>query len=145
MEQRVLLLEDDRILSKLIRRHLQGQGLGATVVESCQAARQAVANCTFDLVLTDFRLPDCVGLDFVEELAALPGRPPVLIVTGEQRHVWERKALELGVEAYLRKPFPMGAVIHIARCLLEGERCFPRCSRGYEPHHGPNKHCPLNL
>lgn len=47
-QQQVLLLEDDRILSKLIRRHLQGQGFRATAVEICQAARQAVANGTLD-------------------------------------------------------------------------------------------------
>jgi len=144
MPHHVLIVEDNLILAKSIQRHLEREGVEVTAVGSCEEARRAFDTRRYDLILTDVRLPDGVGLDLIEEIGRAPQRPPVLIITGEERLAWEQRARELGIEAFLVKPFAMATLGQIVRCLLEGHCCFPRCSKGYEPHHCP-ENCPLNL
>jgi DNA-binding NarL/FixJ family response regulator len=49
-------------------------------------------------------------------------------MTADELHTWKEHALRVGVAAYLLKPFPLAHLRNVVRCLLGGDRCFPRCS-----------------
>lgn len=81
---RILLAEDERTISKLIKQVLASVGHMVTTVQSAtQAIAELEAN-QFDLVLLDLNLADGDGLRVVEALQALPEREiPVVLMTGE--------------------------------------------------------------
>jgi two-component system chemotaxis response regulator CheY len=82
--------------------------LGATDVTEAADGCEAVAAFkagSFDLVLTDWKMPHKSGLEILREIRAMDARVPVVMVTseGERRRVLE--AIEAGATDYLLKPF----------------------------------------
>ena len=82
--KRILVAEDDRIISKFYQLHFQRAGLhgcffttGAEIIESAKQERP-------DLVILDYELPDICGPDVMRELHRIPGSEnvPVIFVTG---------------------------------------------------------------
>jgi len=142
--KRILIIDDNLRLVKALTRCLQSQGFETSTAATCDQARRALRATSYDMIVMDLNLPDCDGLDLLEQIGLLGSRPPVLLTTAEELVHWQERARDLGVEAYLVKPFPLKAFMSIVRCLLVGHCCFPRCSKGYKAHGGPEG-CPLNL
>ena len=67
-----------------------------------------LAETTFDLAITDVRLPGMGGAEFLREARRLAPEMPVIIVTGADGD--EAKYIEAGAFGYLLKPFLFGEV-----------------------------------
>jgi len=81
---RILLAEDERMISRLIKQVLAGAGHEVIGVQSCSEAIELLRGDPFDLVLPDLNLSDGDGFRVVEELQARSDvQPPVLLMTGE--------------------------------------------------------------
>ncbi|MBP86330.1 MAG: two-component system response regulator [Planctomycetaceae bacterium] len=103
---RVLVADDSRTMRTIIVRSLASLGVTEVVeaADGCEAVAAFKAG-TFDLVLTDWRMPNKSGLDLLREIRQVDARVPVVMVTtkGERCRVME--AIEAGVSDYLLKPF----------------------------------------
>jgi DNA-binding response OmpR family regulator len=131
--KRILIIDDNLCLGKALTRCLQSQGFETSAAATCDQARRAMRATSYDMIVTDLDLPDCSGLDLLEEIGLLGSRPPILLTTGEELVHWQERARDLRIEAYLVKPFPLMTFMEVVRCLLEGHRCLPQCSKGEEP------------
>ncbi len=115
------LVVDDNPTNRLIlSRTLDRWGLTVEAVGSGEEALQALAR-PFDLVILDLRMPGMTGLDLARAITAgASGAPKLLMLTasGDREHA--RKARDMGITAYLTKPFRQAHLHASIRDLLSG-------------------------
>jgi two-component system, OmpR family, response regulator len=101
----LLIVEDDEVLGKALRRGLEEAGHRCTWVKSGAKALNVAAAQKCDVVLLDLMLPDRPGLEVLRGLRAQGVQTPVIILTA-LGSVEERVAgLNAGADDYLVKPF----------------------------------------
>ena len=101
----ILLIEDDETLRFTIARALKKAAYEVVDVASLPEARNAFAAGNFDLVLTDVNLGAESGIDFVEELRGLGYQGGVVVMTAFATVDDAVRAMKLGADDYLAKPF----------------------------------------
>lgn len=101
---RVLIIEDDRMLARLVERTLGEAGYAVDVTRSADEGRDAALAATYDAVLLDLELPDRSGLEVVRTLRREGRDVPVLIMTGRHDDQDIVRGLDAGADDYLLKP-----------------------------------------
>jgi DNA-binding NtrC family response regulator len=81
--KRILHVDDDREIQKFIGVILSNLG-DITPIETLQAARAAIRNTRFDLVLLDFTLPDGSGSELIHEMATQDPSIPIVVFSGHE-------------------------------------------------------------
>jgi DNA-binding response OmpR family regulator len=104
---RILVVEDDPVLSDGLRAGLGMFGATLDVVESCADGRAALASSEFDALVLDLMLPDGSGLDLLADMRAAGNRTPVLLLTALDEIADRIKGLDAGADDYLGKPFDL--------------------------------------
>lgn len=123
--QRVLMIEDEEDVAYIVRYLLERHGF---VVEQASDGRQALDRIENSqpptLVLMDIMLPYHDGLELTERLRAQPGweQVPVLMLTAKAREADIVRALELGADDYVTKPFQPEELLARIRRLLRRSR-----------------------
>jgi DNA-binding response OmpR family regulator len=103
---RVLLVEDDRALGRMLTWTFEEHGARALLASTCAAARTIAAAAGFDLALVDADLPDGDGVMLAEALRA--DHPAAMVAICSGRHGIGGNALHApGVDAILIKPVPI--------------------------------------
>lgn len=100
----VLIVDTDWALKASTARILEREGLAVTAVGTLEAARGALRAHDFDLVISDVRLPDGDGMDFVRESKVAHEDLPVLLWTGQPTIDDATQAVHEGVAGFLIKP-----------------------------------------
>ena len=103
MKPRVLLIEDDEKLGKQVVAHLREGGFEPTWIRD-GAEALAVSFKPFGMVILDLMLPGAYGLDVLKHLRRDSGIP-VLILSARNETADKVRALKLGADDYLTKPF----------------------------------------
>jgi signal transduction histidine kinase len=101
--RRVLLVEDDEGLVRLITRRLTRQGYQVDASRDAGAAIQSASEAVYDLLVLDYQLPDMNGQDLIRELGSQGIKTDFVVITG---HGDERIAVEImkqGARDYLVK------------------------------------------
>jgi two-component system response regulator QseB len=114
----VLVVEDDPLIASFIRKALARQGHDVEWVTTGNAALERVAAGGVDLQLLDLGLPDIDGLDVLRRLQERGERVPVIIITSRSDPADRAIAQELGVDAYLTKPFPLANLLAVVNGTL---------------------------
>lgn len=102
---RVLLIEDDRMTSRSIELMLRAGGFLVEAVTAGEDGVDLAEVYDFDLILLDLNLPDMSGLEVLRTLRRGRNGTPVLMLTGTLEIESKVKALKLGADDYLTKPF----------------------------------------
>jgi len=101
MKARILVIEDDALLNRMIMRQLEGMGYEVTGMESLGDARDYLKKYEPDLIISDMRLPDG---DCLAELPALAEFHPVIVLTAYGTVKNAVEAIQAGAADYLSKP-----------------------------------------
>jgi len=101
---RVLLVDDDLGLRKMIGILLEKEGLRCTRAENSEEALLCLENQGFELVIVDKNLPGLSGLQLARIIHLLSPETPIVIITGYASEETAREAAALGVVEYIRKP-----------------------------------------
>jgi len=101
---RVLVVDDEADLRELLEITLLKMGLDVDSTETLQHARQLFAEKDYQLVLTDMRLPDGLGLELVREVTASGKNIPIAVVTAFGSADNAVVALKAGAFDYVSKP-----------------------------------------
>lgn len=104
---RVLVVEDEERIARFILKGLRAGGHEVDTVGTGYAAldRAVPEPSAYDLVLLDLGLPDLDGLQVLERLRAHAVLTPVLVVTARLAPEEQQRAMGLGADDYLLKPF----------------------------------------
>lgn len=100
---RILYVEDDQALARLVQRHLERAGHVITLAYDGGAALAQYAAGTYDVLVVDFELPVLDGLGVIRHLRHEPNVPPILMVTASSDEVVALEALQSGVADYIIK------------------------------------------
>jgi CheY-like chemotaxis protein len=112
---RVLVVDDDAAVRELITVNLELEGFVVASAEDGVAALAAVDAFGPDLVTLDVMMPRLGGFETLERLRADPRTAsiPVVMVTSRTRAADRARAEELGVAAYVTKPFEPGELVEV--------------------------------
>ncbi|MCC6494110.1 MAG: response regulator transcription factor [Pirellulales bacterium] len=101
----VLVVEDDEVLGKALRRGLEEAGHRCTWAKNGEKALGLATAQKCDALVLDLMLPDCQGLDVLREIRAHGIRTPVIILTALGSVEERVTGLNAGADDYLIKPF----------------------------------------
>jgi two-component sensor histidine kinase len=100
---RVLYVDDDAGLARLVQKTLEPRGYLFEHVASANAAIARLSEGGIDVVALDHHMPDQTGLDVLPQIVALPDAPPVVYVTGSEDSRVAVAALKAGAADYVWK------------------------------------------
>ncbi len=102
---RILIIDDDVAFCKMLSSFLARNNYDVQTAYSAQSAKEVAADQkTFDLFITDLRLPDDDGIDLMVTLLKLYPATPVILMTGYSDVTTAVKALKNGASDYITKP-----------------------------------------
>ena len=120
--ERILIVEDERLLRKSIREALESEGYGVTDVDRVDRALDSLGREEFDLAVVDQRLPDGEGMDVLRAVKARFPDVPVVLMTAYSSVQDAVEAMRRGAYDYLNKPFDLDELILVIGKALETTR-----------------------
>jgi two-component system response regulator AtoC len=116
---RILLVDDQPELRRLFRRNLSKIGHDVVEAWNGRAAIELARQGSFDVVISDVRMPDMSGIDLLKALYEHDPDLPVLLVSGSNDPETAHQAVDYGAFSYLMKPVPFDVMReHAARAIL---------------------------
>jgi two-component system phosphate regulon response regulator OmpR len=116
--QRILVVDDDPEIRKLLARYIESQGFRVLLAASCRELRDKLATNAVDLIVLDVMLPDGSGLEVCRDLRAQRSSVPIILLTALKEDVDRIIGLEIRADDYLGKPFNPRELIARARAVL---------------------------
>ena len=115
---RLLVVEDDDIVADAITRGLSAANFSVHRVTSAETAQSAIAAEEFALAVIDVGLPGTDGLTLVRRLRSAGKTLPTLILTARCTLSDKVKALDIGADDFLSKPFEPAELVARCRALM---------------------------
>jgi two-component system copper resistance phosphate regulon response regulator CusR len=115
---RVLVIEDDTSIGRVIEGVLADDGLESALAGSAEKGFFLLFAQSFDLLILDRMLPDRDGLDVLRALRQRGLTLPVLMLTARDATMERVEGLEAGADDYLPKPFELPELVARVRALL---------------------------
>lgn len=100
---KVLYIDDDPGISRLIQKTLETRGYDVVVAASGPEGLELLTSQIFDIVALDHHMPGHTGLEVLKDIRTLPGAPPVIYVTGSEDSHIAVTALKSGAVDYVWK------------------------------------------
>jgi len=109
MSQKILLIDDDDLVTKTLRKLLSIKGYQVETANNALEAVTKVATTDFDLVISDVRMPGENGIVAIEKIKAIYSERKVvcgyILISGYAEEDTPSHAIRLGVDKFLNKPF----------------------------------------
>lgn len=107
MGKKILLVEDEKNVILGVRTCLDAVGYDVEIVEDGEEALNAVSREHPDLILLDLLLPKLDGFEVLKVLKGTPetAKIPVIVLTAKAEEEDRQRALDLGANNYMTKPF----------------------------------------
>jgi two-component system response regulator AtoC len=123
LEKQVLIVEDEIVFAKAVKKQLQRAGYKSEIAGDLATAREKFESQSPDLVLLDMRLPDGSGLDFLETIKkGNDSNTAVLVMSAYGELEDAVSAMKLGASDYLKKPVDLDELlINVEKVLDKNE------------------------
>lgn len=108
---RILIVEDEQTLNRTICEGLQEFGYQTDSSENFKDAEYFVGIRNYDLVLTDLMLHDGNGMELIEIIKTKSPRTSVIVISAKDDKETEIKALKVGADDFIKKPFDFDVLI----------------------------------
>lgn len=119
MEQKILIIEDNVVLSQLQKEWLEKSGYNVMTAMNEPIARRLICQQPFDLILSDVRLPEGNGIALLEWLNKTKNRIPFVVMTEYASFSDAVRAIKLGAKDYLPKPVHKERLLELVREFLK--------------------------
>jgi len=116
---RVLVVDDEKPQRDILQMILEAEGYETTAAGNGRQALQAAGGDTFDVVLTDLKMPDMNGIEVLSELLALQPAPLVVLMTAHGTIDSAVEAMRRGAFDYLTKPLEKDELLLVIRRAME--------------------------
>jgi DNA-binding NtrC family response regulator len=120
--ERILIVEDEKLIRWSIRSRLQDDGLVVEEADSGKAAFELLAEDEWDLMILDYRLPDTTGLEILERVRQELPEVSVVMMTAYGTVEGAVQAMKLGAFDYLTKPVNLDELAMVVQKALETTR-----------------------
>jgi DNA-binding response OmpR family regulator len=115
--KRILIVEDEERLARLISRVLREEGYAAETAADGKVGLSRALSEDFDLLILDWMLPDRSGIQILRGLRAAEMSVPVLMLTARDQIEDRVEGLDAGADDYLPKPFAFPELLARVRAL----------------------------
>src|ERR1700722_11844665 len=119
---RILLVEDDSGITDTLQRVLTAEGHVVEIEKRGDGGLARAVKDSFNLVITDLKLPGLNGLELVRQLHKTKPRLPIILVTAFGTTQTAIEAMKLGAYDYLLKPFNLPQLIELVRKAADSNR-----------------------
>lgn len=119
---RVLVVDDEQVICDILADFLQLEGFTVATCGSAETALQMLEKETFDLLLTDLKMPGMGGLDLLLRVADLSEDIITVIMTGYGTVETAIQAMKKGAFDYILKPFKPETVVQVLERALDKQR-----------------------
>ncbi len=121
--ERIMLVDDEQIVVESFYRILKGLGYNVTVFKNSQEALDTFNSNPdgFDIIITDYAMPQMNGFDFVENIKIKNPDIPVIMTSGYISIMMEKKAEEYLISSLLKKPLTTSQLTNAIRKIFETE------------------------
>jgi two-component system KDP operon response regulator KdpE len=117
-ELRVLVVDDEPAIRRFLRASLSAQGYQVIEAQTATGARELFRRNTPDVVVLDLGLPDGDGLDIIKELRDSGSAAPIIVLSSRTDEAGKVRALDLGADDYVTKPFGVEELLARLRAAL---------------------------
>jgi two-component system, chemotaxis family, sensor kinase CheA len=119
---RVLVVDDSISIRKYVQRFLDRSGYNVETATDGMNALEALAKEKYDAVITDLEMPVMHGYDLIAEMKRNPVfmSIPIIVLTSRAGDKHRQKAVDMGAQDYLVKPFEEQEMLEALRRLLAG-------------------------
>jgi DNA-binding response OmpR family regulator len=118
-EARILVVDDDQVIQQLLKVNLELEGYAVEVASDGEEALALFDGFQPDLVLLDIMMPKLDGWEVARRLnASEGGPPPIVLLSARAQEADVQKGNDLGVAAYVTKPFDPIELLELVAGLL---------------------------
>jgi two-component system response regulator ResD len=120
LKKRVLVVEDDERIRKVVRIILTCDELEVDEAAGGQEALDSLAAGTYDLVVLDLMMPDVDGMQVLQKIRSTPGlaEVPVIVVTAKSSDADIMTGFRQGANYYITKPFEPRELVDSVELIL---------------------------
>jgi two-component system KDP operon response regulator KdpE len=115
--RRILVVDDEPQITRVLRTSLSSQGYDIRVANNGETALEILKDWTPDLVITDLAMPSMDGLELCRKLRA-SSQLPIIVLSVKSEERTKVRALDLGADDYVTKPFAIGELLARVRANL---------------------------
>lgn len=115
---RILVVEDERKLARLLERGLREEGFAVDIAEDGEEGLWRARQSGYDVIVLDALLPRMDGFELLQALRSGGNRTRVLMLTARDGVEDRVRGLDLGADDYLTKPFAFAELLARVRALL---------------------------
>ena len=108
---RILIIEDEVTLNKMLAEGLKEYGYQSDVVETLKDGEYYLDIRNYDLVLMDWMLPDGNSVDIIGDIKSKTPKTVVVVLSARDDNESEIEALKSGADDYIRKPFDFDVLV----------------------------------
>ncbi len=118
----ILFVDDDQTILNMIEEYLAAFDYKVSIVDSGLKALELIKDQDFDVVFTDFKMPDIDGLELLAMIKEYRPATEVIIVTGHGSMESAIQAMKFGSYDYIQKPFKLDVLRIVINKLFEEKR-----------------------
>jgi two-component system response regulator AtoC len=111
----ILIVEDEAKMRRLLELQLAEEGFRAQTAADAETGLKLINKESFDLVVTDFRLPGMSGLEFLQAVKRTNANLPIIIMTAHGTVESAVEAMKVGASDYVLKPFSLAELMLVIR------------------------------
>lgn len=126
MEKRVLIVDDDPDILKIVSAFLELENFQIFTAQSISEAKRIFQRESPDLIILDIMLPDESGLEWLKELKRFTPLTPVLLLTAKSSVSDKVIGFELGADDYIAKPFEPLELVARCKALLRKKEIYTK-------------------
>jgi len=105
MGGKVLVIDDEEVILESCRKIFTDEGFDVVTTNSPEEGLKLISDSSFDVILCDWKMPDCDGMDVVEEIDRRSPDSTVVMITGYPTMSRATEAMKRGAMDYIAKPF----------------------------------------
>lgn len=119
---KILVVDDERVICDILADFLELEGFSVTTAEDGKAALAELSRGTYDLVLSDLKMPNMGGIELLDAIQIHTPNIVTIIMTGFGTVETAINAMKRGAYDYILKPFKVEEVVHAIRRGLEKQK-----------------------
>ncbi|MBU1924278.1 MAG: response regulator [Candidatus Omnitrophica bacterium] len=112
---KILVVDDEEVLRQTLKRLLDSKDMAVSVSASAKEALVMLEKEKFDLVITDVKMPEMDGIEFLKVAKSNDPEIPIVVLTGFATIDMTKEALQNGAYNFITKPFEAENIIGIVK------------------------------
>ncbi|MDZ7611209.1 MAG: response regulator transcription factor [Candidatus Moranbacteria bacterium] len=121
MQEKILIIEDDRKIAELVKLYLEKEGFKVTIADDGKQGLEKINKENPDLIVLDLMLPEIDGLTIARSVRE-ENNIPIIMLTAKDEETDKIVGLEIGADDYIAKPFSPKELSARVRAVLRRSR-----------------------